>query len=192
MGAPKKVRWEKLEKEYVTGDCTYKDLADKYNVSHKEVRVHGASEGWRNKRKEFRAKALQKSLTKSVNNEAERLAKIGIAANHALDVAMKAFEDEHQFNRYIVSTSVGPGMTDMEERIYEKLDTRALKDLTATIKDLTSIIRNVYGIPTQAEAEAQRVAAEKLELDKKRADADTDRDVTITVSLPDEMKEYAK
>lgn len=192
MAPPKKVQWEKLEKEYVTGNCTYKELALKHKVSESEVALHGRKKGWRKIRKEYRQKALKKSIEKSVNTEAERLAKIGIAANHALDVAMKAFEDENQFHRYIVSTSVGPGMTDMEERIYDKVDTRALKDLTATIKDLTAIIRNVYGIPTQAEAEAQRVAAEKLELDKKRADAETEKNVEITVTLPDELKEYAK
>lgn len=192
MAAPKGINWKKIEKEYVTGEDSYRTLAKNHGLSYTQLLANAKENEWRRKREEFRENVCVKSIQKAEDSEADRLAKIGIVASKALDRAMKAFEDEEQFNRYIVSTSVGPGMTDMEERIYQKVDTKALKELTATIKDLTSIIRNVYGIPTQAEAEAQRIAAERLELDKKKVDADTDRDVTITVSLPDEMKEYAE
>ena len=190
MAAPKKVRWEKLETEYVTGAVSYADLCKKHHVSMSVVKAEARKREWVSKRKEYRSKVCQKAVQKSANNEAERLAKIGIVANQALDRVMKAFEDDKQFNRYIVSTSVGPGMSDMEERIYDKVDTKALRELTATIKDLTAIMRNVYGIPTQAEAEAQRIAAERLELDKQKIVDDTDSGVQVVIA--GEVAEWAK
>lgn len=41
-----------------------------------------------------------------------------------------------------------------------------LKTLTGMLKELTGVLRNLYELPTQAEAEAQRLARQKLEEDK--------------------------
>ena len=78
----------------------------------------------------------------------------------------------------------------IEERTYQKVDTKALKDLTGVLKDLTGLVRDLYGIPTQAQAEAQRIAAERLELDRKKAEdgsTDTHAELEI-VGLPEEYK----
>lgn len=42
-----------------------------------------------------------------------------------------------------------------------------LKMLTAMLKELTGVIRNLYELPTQAEAEAQSIARLRLEEDKR-------------------------
>ena len=102
---------------------------------------------------------------------------------------MEAFEDEKQFNRYIVSEGCGDGFSETSEKIFDKVDTKALKDLTGVLKDLTGLMRDFYNIPTPAQAEAQRIAAERLALDKKRAEAGEATDTALEIiGLPEEYK----
>ena len=104
---------------------------------------------------------------------------------------MEAFEDEKQFNRYIISEGIGGGATETTEREFAKVDTKALKDLTGVLKDLTGLMRDFYNIPTPAQAEAQRIAAARLELDRKKAEADSTDD-GVEVVIKGEAEEWAK
>ena len=60
----------------------------------------------------------------------EDLEKIQDIARRVLDAAERAGEDPLQFYRYIVKD---------EERIYEKLDVKSLKDFTAALKGLKEL-----------------------------------------------------
>ena len=134
-----------------------------------------------------------KAEQKAASREANHLARLITATTKAVDVAMEAFEDPDQFNRYLINrrekylggkdASAGDVIETewTEEQRFAKVDTKALKDLTGVLKDLTGLMREFYNIPTPAQAEAQRIAAERLELDKKKADAEegVDKDVTV-------------
>ena len=54
----------------------------------------------------------------------------------------------------------------------EKVDTRAIKDLTGALKDLSYVMRNLYDLPTVKERAAMEAATQRLELEKARAGAD--------------------
>jgi hypothetical protein len=54
------------------------------------------------------------------------------------------------------------------ERQFDKVDTRAIKDMTGALKDMTLVLRNLHNLPTQAEVEAQRIAAERLKLEQRK------------------------
>ena len=65
-----------------------------------------------------------------------------------------------------------------------------MQKITISASSLTGLVRDLYGIPTQAQAEAQRIAAERLELDRKKAEdvsTDTHAELEI-VGLPEEYK----
>ena len=163
------------------------------------------AEGWPTLRSQYKDKTLTKTLEKSSDIEANRLARLMDTTTKAIDVAVKAFEDESQFNRYLVDRKEAyasplideDGETAIserswtEEKIFSKVDTKALKDLTSVLKDLTGLMRDFYNIPTPAQAEAQRIAAERLELDKKKADADNGAPEPVTIIMGDEADEYA-
>ena len=74
---------------------------------------------------------------------------------------------------------------------FAKVDPKALKDLTGVLKDLTGLMRDFYNIPTPAQAEAQRIAAARLELDRKKAEADSTDD-GVEVVIKGEAEEWAK
>ena len=185
------VDWAPIRTEYITTKCSYRQLSEKYGVAIGNISKVSIREHWREQREQFVQKAFKKAEEKACNKEANRLARLITATTKAIDVAMEAFEDEKQFNRYIISEGIGGGATETTEREFAKVDTKALKDLTGVLKDLTGLMRDFYNIPTPAQAEAQRIAAARLELDRKKAEADSTDD-GIEVVIKGEAEEWAK
>jgi len=57
--------WNRIENEYVTGQCSYQDLANEHEVSKKQVERHGKAGEWVRKRKEFRGRTSAAGLQKA-------------------------------------------------------------------------------------------------------------------------------
>ena len=191
MAKPGSVDWTPIRNEYVTTKVSYRQLSEKYGVAIGNISKVSIREHWKEQREQFVQKAFKKAEEKAANKEANRLARLIDATTKAIDVAMEAFEDEKQFNRYIISEGIGGGATETTEREFAKVDTKALKDLTGVLKDLTGLMRDFYNIPTPAQAEAQRIAAARLELDRKKAEADSTDD-GVEVVIKGEAEEWAK
>ena len=51
-----------------------------------------------------------------------------------------------------------------------KMDAKAMRDLSASLKDLTAVMRNLYDLPTAQEAAAMDIARARLELDVRKAE----------------------
>ena len=122
-----------------------------------------------------------------VRKEVDKLQRMRNSADKLSVIIEKSLQDAEQFNRHIVQTKKKDGQIeewDSEERIYKKLDTRAIKDMTSAMKDLTSMLRNVYDLPTLQEIQANQLAKDKLALDREKASLfDDDEDDTGVVML---------
>lgn len=178
--------WNAIKIEYITTDTSYRRLAKKYGISDVQIATVGKREEWVKLRKQYLSKTLAQTLEKTAEMDSDRLSRLMDTTARAIDVVVGAFDDAQQFHRYLVDrreTYADPvveedGTTALEERqwteeqVFRKVDTRALKDLTAVLKDLTGLMRDFYNIPTPAQAEAQRIAAARLELDSRKAEAD--------------------
>ena len=159
-------------------------------------------------REQYKNEVITKTLGKTSTKEAHRLHKLMNTTAKAIDTVVRAFADDNQFNRYIVEKKekyaspkvlvdengeVIQAISEQqwaEEKVFNKVDTKALKDMTAVLKDLTALMRDFYNIPTPAQAEAQRLAAERLELDKRKYSMDEeDDDETGVVLMPPVLKE---
>lgn len=196
------VDWLVIKMEYVTTDLSLRVLAEKHGVSRTTIGHRSKTEGWVEARRQHRLKIETKTSEKIANKEANKLARLAAATDKAIDVVVKAFDDENQFNRHLVerrerytipaesdaNDNAEDGLpvlveerTWTEEQQFAKVDTKALKDLTVVLKDLTGLMRNIYGLPTQAEAEAQRIAAERLAMDKKKLESAADNTGRIEV-----------
>lgn len=198
------VDWNKIKAEYITTDISQRKLAVKYAVSHVAVSAHSSAEQWVEERERYRARTLAKTLEKSSEKDAGRLARLMDTTTKAIDVAVSAFEDAEQFNRYLVERKEKYAVPEIdedgehaiserqwtEERIFRKIDTKALKELTNVLKDLTGLMRDFYNIPTPAQAEAQRIASERLALDQRKV-VDTSNE-TIEVVIDSRAEEWAK
>lgn len=191
------VNWEEIKTEYITTSVSQRKLAEKHGVSYCSLKDRSVKEGWVSLREQYRRKTLAKALSKASSKEANRLSKLMDTTTKAIDVIARAFSDEDQFNRYLVEVKeeyVSPVVDEgdgapraiserqwTEEKIFKKLDTKAIRDLTSALKELTGLTRDFYNIPTPAQAEAQRIASERLELDRIKAESDKEDKGDITV-----------
>lgn len=60
----KKANWDKIKNEYITSRISYRNLAEKYNVSFSTLKDRAKREEWFKKRKEFRNKVDTKTTQK--------------------------------------------------------------------------------------------------------------------------------
>lgn len=173
--AKKRPSWEELKAEYVTGNMSYRQLAQKHKISPHQLMNRGCKEGWFELRKQNGQKVLAK-LTDKVNNEkVNKLATIAESADKMADTIHRVMEDTDQFFR---RTNLAG-----EEIVSQKADTKAMKELASAMKDLTSVLRNVYNIPTEAESISLQIARERLEIEKKNAEREEDMGVTTGIVL---------
>lgn len=124
----RKVNWEKIKTEYITGDISQRKLAEKYGVPYSTLRDRARKDTWFKQRKKSREKVVSKSVqkveAKQVQVATKELTLLDKIERH-LD---RAISDVDQFNRYIVTEQIGHGMTETSEQMYSKADMKALKD----------------------------------------------------------------
>lgn len=177
------IDWAALEREYICTKTTYKQLSEKYNVSHQLIMKYGASQKWVEKRKKHIRKIEEKTLEKIEDKESDKLAKLADTADKAAERIQAVFDDELQFNRYV-------NLDIFEEKVLQKVDTKSLKEAVSALKELTGVIRNIYGIQTVGERQAHEIAVERLKLDQAKNSADLDMDKNINIVFESGKGEY--
>lgn len=160
--------WKQIKTEYITTDISYRKLAAKYNVPMSTLTRIAIKEKWVEGRERYKNKVVAKTVEKMAVKEANKLAKIRTMTDSMVEVVEGIFNDPEQFQRHIIQTRCGE-IWDAEERVLKKADTKAIKDITAAIKDLSTVIRNVYDLPTVQEQTAMDHAAARLQLDREKA-----------------------
>lgn len=189
-----KADWAAIAAAYITSDKSYKTIAAEHGFSRTAVAAKGKEENWIAQRNEYRRKNAQKAIERQGKKDVNKLLKLMEAADWLNETIAGIKKDPQQFNRHLVNQGMD-GMTETVEKIFAKVDTRAIRDLSGAIKDMTTATRSLYGLPTQAEAEAQRVAAERLKLEERKTDAAEQAnqvDKSIIVRLEGELEDYAK
>ena len=188
-----KYDWDNIRTEYITSDLSLKDISDKYGVSQRLVNTKSAEQGWVDQRKKYNAKVVEKAVNKVAAKRANPLAKELTIADNISNVLKKALEDAEQFNRYIIDTTTrvdGTEIRTSEEKTFEKVDMRALKDAAAALRLVEEMKRSMAGIlrveeinRNRREEKRLKLEEEKLQLQKEQTDArkpDTDIKVVIT------------
>ena len=184
--------WGKLKTEYVTSDISLKKLAEKHGIRYPTVCERSSKEGWVAARKAHIQKTCAKACAKIADKQANELAKELRAVNKLWSVITGALEDEQQFNRHIVQTRLKDGdkeVWDAKEKLFDKLDTGAIKDMAQALKLIEGMKRSMENILTmeqknRIEHDKRKLAIEeeRLELEKRKADADEpDREIKVVI-----------
>lgn len=169
---PTHINWQAIQHEYVTAtdvSVSYRALAQKYNIPLPTFNRIAIREEWNKKRQKYKRDVVNKAVSQACKREAGKLAKVMSSADKLSATIDQVFEDVDQFHRYIVNEPGEDGGTVATEKTYKKVDTRAIRDITASLKDLTAVIRNVYDIPTLQEEQARLIAIERLEMERNKA-----------------------
>lgn len=162
--------WNALKAKYVTTDITLDELADGVGIGRHSIYKKSSEEGWVAERKKYRRNVTKKTIETAERENVKKLSRLISITDDTIEMLGQA---------------VSCMMKD-EER-----DIRAIREATATLKDITPIFRNLNNIPTEAEAEQLSMAREKLAIERKRADIE-ERDATVRVVLDDRMKEWSE
>lgn len=177
------INWEEMEAKYVTGSQSYKELARLYGVSVGAAEKAGREGGWVAKRAKWRQEVASRAMDLAADLAANKLSRLMEAADCAVEALCRAMADEKQLYTYLVERSEKysapievDGKQVMERKWTEpmvtaKLDTKALRDLVAALRELTAITRDLYDTPGYLAREQNRRANEKLALDKQKGDA---------------------
>lgn len=92
----KKPDWNAVKAEYIGGDISQRDLADKYSIPYATLRDKAQAEKWTDARTKARQKGVEKSAQKAAQATADAAAanavKLEKARAMAIEWVMKSFE----------------------------------------------------------------------------------------------------
>ena len=179
--------YSQAEVEYITSKCSYAFISEKYGIPMSSLTKYAGENDWVLKRKNHCEKVVAKTADKIVNKKSAKMQSLIDASDKAAKAIETALADEDQLYRYVVTENTGDFDQKTSEYTFKKMDTKALRDIVSSLKDLTAVIRNLNEIPTNAQKEARKIAKGRFELEKKKAEAGNERfDKNITVEFINE------
>ena len=168
----RKLDWSALKTEYVTSDIGIRGLSAKHKIDYKLVAKHSKEDGWVKARKEYQTRLQTKTQTKMCDKEATKqanqLSGLLDASYNLRDRIIKATEDPDQFNRYLVTQGRKGGEFETVEVIKDKVDTKAIRELTQSMRALEDLIRSLSNLPTAAEEQRLQLERERFELEQEK------------------------
>lgn len=129
-----KTDWTEVRNAYITGKESLQKLAEKYGISLRTIKDRSRRENWVEERKNFRTKVALNTSQKTAKKEVRRLAKLQDAAE---DVAELIGQDVARIKKQREKL-----------RMITPEDVKMIKDLTAALKNIAEVMRDVYDIPT--------------------------------------------
>ena len=120
---------------------------------------------------------LQQTHDEQVNRQYAHLLKLQESADKLVTIAGAVMEDENsckdQYGRY---------------------DPRRLRELATAVRELLTITRNVYDLPSIQERSAMEIALERLKLDQRKVEqADNDKNEGVEIVMQGEkLEEYSR
>ena len=188
--------WERIKAEYITDlQASYRKLCTKYGVPFSTLRDRAKRENWVAERKKTQNKIVRQTAQKIVSRKAKRIAQ---ELDPALEAAAKinqlvldTLKDDKQFRRHLIQRREKEMLTGtekwwVEEKEFDVVDTRRLRDLAQALKISKELMRLLQGLLDPADEKRLEIERERLEIEKTRAGiGDGEDDETGIVILPE-------
>lgn len=145
------IQWDQVKADYLSGELTVKELAEKHGVSTNQIYKKVSSEGWKKTLDKIRQKTEEKYVARTARARAREIDVIA-GATAKLGVLLDKTVDE-----------LAAQPTD--KRL------RNLKGIAATASAIETNLQTtmkLLGIQTKAQEEAQKIARARLELDRRK------------------------
>lgn len=151
------IDWIKIRNDYINGNISYRDLAEKHNVSFSTLQERARREKWFEKKKQqhdrINEKLIQKTAEKLAEKEANRLLRISNAADKLLEkielatqqLDMYLAKDKRKYTTQVKDKKTGKTVyVDVEEETLKTVTTDRinkveLKQIASALKDLKDI-----------------------------------------------------
>lgn len=158
------VEWQKIKAEYISGNTSYRKLAEKYGISFNTLKDRAVAEQWYKLRQQNHNKTTTEIID-AVNDK---------TVQQAVDIVG-------------VADKLLKKISDFVEAI--PLDfmasSQAMKHLTSALKD----IKEIKGIKSEADMREQEARINKL---RKEAEDDTPEDREVNVTFIGDIEQYSK
>lgn len=155
------VDWKAIETEYITTDISYRKLAQKYGVGASTLYAKGSKEKWVEKKEQYQSKTMAKTLEKTSQQEANRAVKMMSVADKLL-LKIEAIVDRP-----------------------EPLNEKAIRSLTAAVKDL----KEIQSIKSALDDQEQKARIAKLQMEAEKDEDTTDVIEVVFTAGPEEWNE---
>lgn len=153
--------WVAVRVAYVTGQDSYKAVADRYGIPHSAVQRRMKNEGWYAERQKYRENLAKKKTSNVAKQELAKRERIFLVADRMLDIIEQGLAD---------GTIPGNG--------------KGFRDVTGALKD----IKDIKELRNPLEEQEQIARIERLRAETKRAQEMVNADITITIAP--ELEEY--
>lgn len=175
--------WGAIRNGYISGSDSLPQCARRHGVPVGTVRRHSAAEHWAEQRAAYRGAVTDKAIETAKNCTAYRVASELIGLSGVVDAlereTRKALEDGEQLHRYLVQSTTrhndGTTETTYKDITSDKVDTRALRDLTDSVKTLEALKRSLHGLETAQERHRKQIETERLALERERLQLEKER-----------------
>lgn len=85
--------WRKLEAEYLAGDCTRKDLSNKYGIVYNSILNYSRKNGWVVKKSEHGECVYKKAMEEFYNRSVQNMLRVDNIADKLLDKIERAVDE---------------------------------------------------------------------------------------------------
>ena len=166
--------WEAIKHDYVTDpDATLRNIADKYGIRRNTVYKKSKADDWFATRKKVQAEIGAKAIAKTTNRMAAELSKESDYLQLMKGHMGRMLQDDMQFQRHLVETRVidedGSMIVSPEEKIFNKFDSRSMKDSMQILKMMEDMTRSLKNIQKAESIQKQQLERERFEFDKEMA-----------------------
>lgn len=175
--------WDAIRNEYITGAASVPECARRHGANVGTAKNRCARENWTDQRAAYRGAVADKAIDTAATCTAFRVASDLIGLSGVVDAlereTRKALEDGEQLHRYLVQSTTrhkdGTTETAYKDITSDKVDTRALRDLTDSVKTLEALKRSLHGLETAQEQHRRQIERERLELERERLALERER-----------------
>jgi LysM repeat protein len=166
--------WAAIKHEYVTDpNASLRKIAKKYGVSLNTIAKKSKAEDWFATRKKTQTKIVTKGITKTVNKMADELSKESDFLERMKGHMEKMLQDDMQFQRHLIETRVidedGSMIVSPEEKIFNKFDSKSMKDSMQILKMMEDMTRSLKNIQKAESIQKQQLDRERFEFEKEMA-----------------------
>lgn len=143
--------WDQIKADYLSGEYTVRELAEKHGVSTNQIYKKVSSDGWKKTLDKIRQKTEEKYVARVARTRAREIDVIA-GATSKLGVLLDKTVDEL-------------AALPTDKRL------RSLKGIAATASAIETNLQTtmkLLGIQTKAQEEAQKIARARLELDRRK------------------------
>lgn len=172
--------WSGIREDYLAGEMTVREIAQKWEVSESRIYKKATSDGWKKMKEKIRQKTDEKYIARASRLRARELEVIGTAASKMAELLDRTVEEL--------------GQEPAEKRLKSL---KGMSALASAIYANTETMIKLYGIQTPAQEAAQKLARQRLALDQRKqrfeegkaAEETKEADVHLTMTIRSKEEE---